>query len=56
MGGFKGVGEGGVVGALPAFANAVADALRAFEVRVTRLPLLPETVLRMVETSAVRKS
>jgi carbon-monoxide dehydrogenase large subunit len=55
VGGFKGVGEGGVVGALPAFANAVADALLAFDARVTRLPLLPGTVLRIIETSAARK-
>ena len=48
VGGFKGVGEGGVVGALPALANAVADALRPFDAKVTHLPLLPETVLRMI--------
>ena len=40
-GGFKGVGEGGAIGAPPAVVNAVADALSPFGVTVTRLPLTP---------------
>ena len=38
-GGYKGVGEGGAIGAPPAVVNAVADALSPFGVTVTRLPL-----------------
>ena len=40
-GGYKGVGEGGAIGAPPAVVNAVADALAPFGVTVTRLPLTP---------------
>lgn len=43
-GGFKGAGEGSVVGAFAAIANAVADALQPFGVRVTRTPLSPSRV------------
>ena len=37
-GGYKGVGEGGAIGAPPCVVNAVADALSPFGVTVTRLP------------------
>ncbi len=39
-GGFKGMGEGGTIGAPAALANAVADAIRPMG--VTRLPMTPE--------------
>jgi carbon-monoxide dehydrogenase large subunit len=41
-GGYKGVGEGGAIGAPPAVINAVADALGG--VAITDLPLTPERV------------
>ena len=44
-GGYKGVGEGGAIGAPPAVVNAVNDALAPFGVGVTRLPLTPATIL-----------
>ena len=44
-GGYKGIGEGGVLGAAPAAVNAVADALSPFGVRLNRLPLSPARVL-----------
>ena len=47
-GGYKGVGEGGAIGAPPAVINAVADALSPFGVTVTRLPLKPSTVARLL--------
>lgn len=47
-GGFKGVGEGGVIGALPAVVNAVSDALCAYDARITRIPLRPESVLSII--------
>ncbi|MGH8736862.1 MAG: xanthine dehydrogenase family protein molybdopterin-binding subunit [Burkholderiales bacterium] len=47
-GGFKGVGEGGVIGAVPAIANAVRDALRPFNAAVNRLPLRPDEIMRMI--------
>jgi aerobic carbon-monoxide dehydrogenase large subunit len=50
-GGYKGVGEGGAIGAPAAVINAVADALSPFGVIVDRLPLSPEAVVRLVEGS-----
>jgi carbon-monoxide dehydrogenase large subunit len=47
-GGYKGVGEGGAIGAPPAVVNAVADALSPFGVKITRLPLGPSQVLALL--------
>jgi carbon-monoxide dehydrogenase large subunit len=44
-GGYKGMGEGGTIGAPGAIANAVADAVKPLGVRVTSLPILPETLV-----------
>jgi carbon-monoxide dehydrogenase large subunit len=46
-GDYKGMGEGGTIGAPAAIANAVADALRPLAIPVTSLPLLPETLIRL---------
>lgn len=48
-GGYKGVGEGGAIGAPPAVINAVADALAPLGVVVDRLPLSPATVVDLIE-------
>ncbi len=48
-GGFKGVGEGGAIGAPPAVVNAVNDALSPFGVTMTRLPLTPSAVVDLVD-------
>ena len=47
-GGYKGVGEGGAIGAPPAVVNAVADALAPLGVKVTRLPLTPASLVELV--------
>ena len=47
--GAKGVGEAGTIGATPAFANAVLDALRPFGVRHLDTPLHPERVWRAIQ-------
>jgi carbon-monoxide dehydrogenase large subunit len=47
-GGYKGVGEGGAIGSVPAVANAVADALAPFGGRITRVPVTPETIVNIV--------
>jgi carbon-monoxide dehydrogenase large subunit len=53
-GGFKGVGEGGAIGAPPAVVNAVADALSPFGATLTRLPLSPSRIMTLLkETSHV---
>jgi carbon-monoxide dehydrogenase large subunit len=48
-GGYKGVGEGGAIGAPPAVVNAVADALSPFGVTVTRLPLTPSAIVALLD-------
>jgi carbon-monoxide dehydrogenase large subunit len=48
-GGYKGVGEGGAIGAPPAVVNAVADALAPFGVDVTHLPLSPARIVSLIE-------
>ena len=47
-GGYKGVGEGGAIGAPPAVVNAIADALSPFGVKITRLPLGPAQILDLL--------
>ena len=48
-GGFKGVGEGGVIGAVPAIANAISDALHPFGARITSLPLRPDVIIAIID-------
>jgi len=48
-GGYKGVGEGGAIGAPPAVVNAVADALAPFGVTITRTPLTPASIVALLE-------
>ena len=48
-GGIKGMGEGGAIAPPAAIANAVADALAPFGVRVTEVPLTPERVLKLID-------
>jgi carbon-monoxide dehydrogenase large subunit len=45
-GGYKGMGEGGTIGAPAAIANAVADAVKPLGIAITSLPILPETLVR----------
>jgi carbon-monoxide dehydrogenase large subunit len=47
-GGYKGVGEGGAIGAPPAVVNAVADALSPFGVTITRAPVTPSDLLTLL--------
>jgi aerobic carbon-monoxide dehydrogenase large subunit len=49
--GIKGVGEAGTIGATPAIANAVVDALSPFGVRHLDLPLTPEKVWRAMQSA-----
>ena len=51
LGGFKGSGEGGVMGGLPAIVNAVNDALSGLGVAVDRLPMTPDYVLELIESA-----
>jgi carbon-monoxide dehydrogenase large subunit len=51
-GGYKGVGEGGALGAPPAVVNAVADALAPFGVTLNRMPLTPSALTDLLGPAA----
>jgi carbon-monoxide dehydrogenase large subunit len=48
-GGFRGMGEGGTIGAPAAIGNAIADALSPFDIEVNVLPMTPERIYRLLE-------
>ncbi len=50
--GIKGAAEGGVTGAVPALANAVADALSGLGVNITRVPLRPSYILDQIRNAS----
>jgi carbon-monoxide dehydrogenase large subunit len=52
-GGYKGIGEGGAIGAHAAVANAVGDALAHLGVVVTSTPLGPEEIFRLVQRTQI---
>jgi carbon-monoxide dehydrogenase large subunit len=51
LGGYKGVGEGGAIGAPPAVFNAVADAIAQVGASVTDQPLTPPRVRAAVDAA-----
>lgn len=51
LGGFRGMGEGGTIGAPAAVANALADALCVFGVEINELPMTPERLFRAIENA-----
>jgi CO/xanthine dehydrogenase Mo-binding subunit len=52
--GVKGVGEAGTIGATPAIANAVVDALSPLGIRHLDLPFTPERVWRAIQDKGGR--
>ena len=48
LGGFKGAGEGGTIGAPGAIANAVADALAPLGIEIVELPITPERLFQLL--------
>ena len=52
--GIKGVGEAGTIGATPAIANAVMDALSPLGIRHLDLPLTPEKIWRAIAPVKVK--
>jgi carbon-monoxide dehydrogenase large subunit len=48
LGGFRGMGEGGTIGAPAALANAVSDALSPLGIEINELPITPERLFRLV--------
>jgi len=53
-GGFRGMGEGGTIGAPAAIANAVSDALSALDIQVSILPITPERIFRLLEQARMK--
>ncbi len=51
LGGFRGMGEGGTIGAPAAIANAVADALSPLGIEINELPATPERLYRLIEAA-----
>lgn len=51
LGGYRGMGEGGTIGAPAAIANALSDALSPLGIGITELPATPERLFRMVRTA-----
>ena len=53
-GGFRGMGEGGTIGAPAAIANAISDALSALDIHVSVLPMTPERLFRSLEKARIK--
>jgi aerobic carbon-monoxide dehydrogenase large subunit len=56
LGGFRGMGEGGTIGAPAAVANAVADALAPLGIEINELPATPERLFRLIEAERARRN
>jgi carbon-monoxide dehydrogenase large subunit len=54
-GGFRGMGEGGTIGAPAAIANAIADALSPLGINVSTLPVTPQRLFTLLEQARTRK-
>jgi aerobic carbon-monoxide dehydrogenase large subunit len=53
-GGFRGMGEGGTIGAPAAIANAVSDALSPLDINVSILPITPERIFGLLEQARIK--
>ncbi len=51
LGGFRGMGEGGTIGAPAAVANAVADALSPLGIEIKELPMTPERLFHLLKAA-----
>ena len=51
LGGFRGMGEGGTIGAPAAIANALSDALSPLGIEIDELPATPERLYRLIEAA-----
>lgn len=55
-GGFRGMGEGGTIGAPAAVANAIADALSHLDIEISELPVTPERLFRLIRAATQNSS
>ena len=56
LGGFRGMGEGGTIGAPAAIANAIADALSPLGIEINELPVTPERLFHLVKAARPKAS
>jgi carbon-monoxide dehydrogenase large subunit len=54
LGGFRGMGEGGTIGAPAAVANAIADALSPLDIDVSILPMTPERIFKLMQQAKLK--
>jgi carbon-monoxide dehydrogenase large subunit len=54
LGGFRGMGEGGTIGAPAAVANAIADALSPLGIEINELPVTPDRLFRLIEAAKAK--
>ena len=54
LGGFRGMGEGGTIGAPAAIANALADALAPLGIAIDELPVTPERLFRLITAAKAK--
>jgi aerobic carbon-monoxide dehydrogenase large subunit len=54
LGGFRGMGEGGTIGAPAAVAGAIADALSPLGIEINELPVTPERLFRLIEAAKAK--
>ncbi len=52
IGGFRGMGEGGTIGAPAAIANAISDALSPLGIEIDTLPATPERIFQLVRAAS----
>ena len=54
LGGFRGLGEGGTIGAPAAVANAISDALSPLGIEIDELPATPQRLFRLIKDARAR--
>ena len=55
IGGFRGMGEGGTIGAPAAIANAISDALSPLGIEIDTLPATPERIFQLVKSATQKR-
>jgi len=55
-GGYRGMGEGGTIGAPAAIANAIADAVAHLGIEITEVPVTPERLFRLVTNATASRT
>jgi carbon-monoxide dehydrogenase large subunit len=53
-GGFRGMGEGGTIGAPAAVANAIADAISELDINISILPMTPQRIFALLEQARIK--